>query len=407
MTLTADSSVRLRPLAISPRNQDEILVADLERGEYVVLPAVARHVLDALEQESSVAAAGHRARRVTGEEIDVLDFAEALLTLGFIAQIDGATVGADGAHGNWAGGGVLEARLLKLLRPFYSVPAWICYGLLLVVNLLLLATDGRVRPQAGDVFFIANPVVSLGLLVLAGLTIGMGHELAHYFGARREGLPARITVSQRAYLLVLQTDLSAVRMLPRARRFPPLLAGLAYDTVILNLVLIGRACWWTGPGLLARFLAAITVLLVNGLVFQCLVFLRTDLYAVLAIAFDCVDLTRVTRLLLRSRIGRLDEQGRRELAAADPNDLRVARWYQWLFAGGLLVLAANAVVLLGPASWRALRWTGGQLTRQSPVSLGFWETLVLSVLLLFPMVAPWAMMLRDALFAKNRTTSAP
>ena len=62
------------------------------------------------------------------------------------------------------------------------------------------------RPRHGQFYFLSSPVLSLALLTIIGIPLGMLHERAHWLGARVEGAPARITISRRYYLLVLQTD---------------------------------------------------------------------------------------------------------------------------------------------------------------------------------------------------------
>ena len=67
----------------------------------------------------------------------------------------------------------------------------------------------------------------MALLTAAGMPLAMTHELAHWPGARVNGAGARITVSRRYYMMVLQTDLSGLWGVPRRQRFGPLLAGIA------------------------------------------------------------------------------------------------------------------------------------------------------------------------------------
>jgi hypothetical protein len=90
------------------------------------------------------------------------------------------------------------------------------------------------RPHVTQLFFLPNPVLSVALLAAIGMPLAMTHELAHWLGARINGVLARITISRGYYMLVAQTDLSALWAVPRRRRFPPLLAGIAWDTVRLS-----------------------------------------------------------------------------------------------------------------------------------------------------------------------------
>jgi putative peptide zinc metalloprotease protein len=119
------------------------------------------------------------------------------------------------------------------------------------------------RPHVTQLFFLPNPVLSVALLAAIGMPLAMTHELAHWLGARINGVPARITISRGYYMLVAQTDLSALWAVPRRRRFPPLLAGIAWDTVRLSGLIAARAAqlagWWHPGPFAARLIAALIV----------------------------------------------------------------------------------------------------------------------------------------------------
>ena len=319
LRLTADSRVELRPLSVRPEG-DGFMVGDLARGEFITVPAIAVVVIGALREGRTVAEAAARARDSAGTDVDVADFVETLCDLGFVARIDGASLETEGPELTY--GGRLGGAAARLAQPFYSAPAWVAYGLLFAGSLVLLTGVTWFRPRYGQFFFLSSPVLSLALLTIIGIALCMLHELAHWLGARIEGAPARITISRRYYLLVFQTDLSALWALPRRRRFGALLAGIAFDTVVIAALLGGRAAqylgWWHPQPTLARLLAALVLLQVISISFQFVVFLRTDVYAVLITGLGYLNLTRVSRLQMARRYRRLLESEERELASADP-----------------------------------------------------------------------------------------
>jgi putative peptide zinc metalloprotease protein len=255
------------------------------------------------------------------------------------------------------------------------------------------------RPHAAELYFLRNPLLSLAC-VTATTTVAAGcHELAHWLAARNEGVPTRVTISRRGFFLVYQTDLTALRTIPRRRRLGPLLAGLACDTVLLSLFVLPRAGaaagWWRLTGTLAGYLAAVSVGLGTVMLFQVLVFMRTDLYAVLALGFDCLNLTEVSRLMVRAWVRPLTDAQRAELDAADPNDLRVARWYRVLLAAGIVAGAGYFVAIFIPAAWRIITWIALGLAHHPPVTVAFWEALAAGAILLFPVTAPLVLFVRE------------
>jgi hypothetical protein len=212
-------------------------------------------------------------------------------------------------------------------------------------------------------------------------------------------VPARITVSRRYYMMVLQTDLSGLWGVPRRDRFAPLLAGIAWDTLRLSVLLALRgaalAGWWN-PGVLGgRLLAALVVTHILAISWQFFVFLRTDIYAVLAVGLGCLNLTRISRLRMTRRYRRLTAAETAELAAASPRDLAAARWYGWIQAAGLVLVAFYFARFFAPLVISIARWVVTGLYRNSPAAFAFWEVLVSGCIALVPAVTAPLTYLRD------------
>jgi putative peptide zinc metalloprotease protein len=368
------SHVLLRPLSITPSDDDSFMVGDLARGEFIQVPPIAVTVINALRPGQTVADAAAEARREAGQEVDVVEFVETLIDCGFVAAVDGVPLQSQGPE--LTDGGQLGATLARLARPFYSAPAWAVYGVLFCCCLVLLTAVPWFRPHYDQLFFLPNPVLSIVLLTVITVPTAMLHELAHWLGARLEGVPARITIGRRYYIVVFQTDLSALWAVPRRRRFGPLLAGMALDVVVIAALLGLRASqflgWWHPEPVLARLFAALVVALVVSVSLQFVVFLRTDIYAVLITGLGCVNLTRISRLRMARIYRRLTATEEREFANASPRDRDMSRWYCWVQLGGALIVAWNFVVFFVPSLVHTLRWIGDGLTRNSAATAEFW-----------------------------------
>ena len=390
------SQLVLRELTIR-REGDEFLVGDLAQGEFIAVPEIAVTVIEALREGGTLAETAQRVQSATGKQVDVADFAATLLELGFVAEVDGVPLGSP-AH-ELSHGGRFGARAARVARPFYSLPAFVPYGALFASCLVLLVAVPSLRPHVSQLFFLANPVLSVALLVCIGMPLAMTHEIAHWIGARVNGVPARITISRRYYMLVAQTDLSALWALPRRRRFPPLLAGIAWDTVRLAGLIAARATllagWWYPGALASRLIAALIVTHVLAISWQFFVFLRTDIYAVLATGLGCLNLTRISRLRMACRYRRLTGTEAAELAAATPRDLAAARWYGWVQAVGLIAVTLYFFAFVTPFTVTIGRWVVDGLTRNPASALRFWETLASGVVILVPALLPPISYLRD------------
>ncbi|MGI5487870.1 hypothetical protein [Microtetraspora malaysiensis] len=167
------------------------------------------------------------------------------------------------------------------------------------------------------------------------------------------------------------------------------LAGLGVGALVavLSLLLGARLLiqegLWAPPAPVDATLAVWVFVKLAGLLWQCMIFLRTDLYAVLVNALGCRDLWRVKTLLLRRAFGRLTPEQAEELAGAAPADLRVGRWFRWLWLAGFVGVLAWFVFFVVPVAVTVLRWAADGLLL-GPFSLRFWYSLLCTALLLGP-----------------------
>jgi hypothetical protein len=333
----------------------------------------------ALQAGDSIAEAAAVATAHAGQEVDVLDFAETLIECGLVVAIDGQPIdgqavvpGATPRSPSW-----LAGLLPALTRPFFSAPAWTLYGLVFVACATLFVARPQLWPRYEDAFFYPDPAVCLVAVTLATTLLTASHELCHWLAARAAGVEARFGVSRRAFFPVFETDLSQLWAVPRGRRYSAFLAGMAFDTLVLATSLGLRFLWATGlidlPPLLGRFLGALVLVQVVGLGWQALVFLRTDLYAVLITALGCFNLTRLTTLSLKRKVRRLRPAEAAELRTAHPRDAQVVRWFAWLYLAGLLGLLYVFINFFLPGTVVVAGWMFGSLRGAPLGSTAFWE----------------------------------
>ncbi len=247
--------------------------------------------------------------------------------------------------------------------------------------------------------FYPDPALSLGALLAAGVLLAGGHEFYHWLAARAQGVAGRFSVGRRAFILVFETDLSQLWGLPRRRRFGPLLAGLAFDIVVTAGCLAGRMAG--PPPLLDRILAAIVLVQVVAVLYQCLAFMRTDLYFVLLTALGCRDLHRVTRLYLRSRLFTLTPKQAAALAGAHPRDRRVAPWFGLGYLTGVVLLAYLFINIWLPSTAMMGGWVALSLVQETPLHAAFWEAFALALVLLLPVASVVLVWLRQRRTARS------
>jgi len=259
-------------------------------------------------------------------------------------------------------------------RPLFGRVAWTVYAACALFDLVALIRAPSLLPRPGTDAFVFDDVgTSILVFYPFALVVMAVHECWHWLAARAAGVSARLGVDRRAVFLVFETDLSQLWAVPRRERIGPLLAGMAVDASLLACLLIVRMVAGSG-GLPGSVAAVWSYLLVTNLAWQCMVFLRTDLYAVLVTVAGCRNLWRVKTLMLRRAFGRLSAREEEELGAADPADLRVGSWFRWLWLAGFGVVAIWAVVLIAPVLPPIAEWTVTGLA-EGPLTWGFWAAL--------------------------------
>jgi hypothetical protein len=400
--LTPASRLGFPSLSVQPEG-DDFLVGDPQSGVFIAIPEIGVTALRALESGQTVAEATATVSREAGQDVNVLEFAEILVESGLVRAVDGRPLGTEPAA--LPGLGWLAWVPARLVRPLFGRTAWTLYGLMLAFDVAVLATLPQYRPTFEDVFFYPNPAACVLTMVAASIVLAACHEAWHAFAARAAGAEAPIRVTRRLFLVVFETDLSQLWAAPRRRRFGPFLAGMAFDATVLAACLGLRLAWAEGlvdlSPLFVRFLGALVLLQALALGFQLLVFLRTDVYAVLITALGCRNLWRVTNLSLKRRVVRLAPAELEELESSGARDLQVARWFGLLYLGGLVLAAWFFVTYFYPSTVVLSSWMFHSLSGTPVGSPGFWQALTIGLVAGLEMLVPLAVLAWEQVRARQ------
>jgi putative peptide zinc metalloprotease protein len=147
--------------------------------------------------------------------------------------------------------------------------------------------------------------------------------------------------------------------------------------------------------MLVRICGALAVLKLFTLMFQSLVFLRTDLHAVLATALGTRNLRQVNRLRLVQGFRIASAADRAQLRAAHPRDLAVSRWYTLFYVLGVLWAVWFFKTWFYPSTFVVITWMGATLRNAPLGSEYWWQTAVIAALLSTNIVWPLAVFTRE------------
>lgn len=327
--------LRFHPLAFL-EDGGEVVVGRSDIDSYGVFPTDGAALVRELASGRAPADAAEWYAETYGERVDMADFVATLEELRLVrSEQEPEAVGSGPVRGQ------------RLGRALFSAPAWALFAAVLAASVGVCALDGRMLPRTGNVFFTESLVV-VALAVFAGqLALTALHELFHVLAGRRLGIRSRVSVSRRMYFVVLETNLDGLAVVERRRRYLPILAGLVADALaVAGLTVIAYLTReWTVVSGLCLALAFTTL---PRMAWQFYLFLRTDVYHLVATATGCVDLDTAARTLIANRANRLLGRQLRDERALHPRDRRMARWYAPVLVLGYAWMVVVLVEVLVP-----------------------------------------------------------
>jgi hypothetical protein len=355
MTPVSDKTVevlRLHPLTYLAEG-DEVVVGRKDVDSYGLFPTEGADLVRQLEAGRSVTAAAGWYEDTYGEPIDMVDFVDTLRELDFVVTgQDGSAVPAPTVP--WG----------RLGRVVFSRPAWACYLALVAAVVAICVTDRRFVPSRGHIFFSSYLLVIEVVLGVAQIPLMLVHESFHMLAGRRLGLNSSLRLSRRLYFLTFETALDGLVIVPRRRRYLPMLAGLVADVLVMCVFMV--VAWLAvGPNgelsFVSRLFLALAFTTLPRIVWQFYFFLRTDIYYLVVTVLGCVDLHTTTRQMLRNRLWGLLKRPERKVDESrwHPRDVAVARWYLPLHVSGYAVVVAATALITLPLTWRFMHTAAG------------------------------------------------
>jgi hypothetical protein len=374
--LKLDRPLRLHPLTYL-EEADEVTVGRADTNSFGLFPADGAALLRHMEAGHPPNEAARWYSEQYGEQVDISEFLDVLDDLGLIVNDGEATPEP------------VQIRWRRLGTAIFSLPAWVCYALLVGGAIMAMIRDPYLRPNYQHLFFIRSSLVILVLgIVLGQVPWLLLHEAFHALASRRLGLNSTLRIGRRFYYIVFVTSLDGLVSVPRRKRYLPMLAGMLLDLIaIAGLTLTAAALHSaTGTGAFVyRLLLSMAFGVVLRFAWQFYFFLRTDLYYLATTVFGCNDLQTTARQLLHNRFWRLLRRRDRQVdeSAWHPRDLSVARWYSWLMIAGYAWLTGILIATAFPVGIRLTELAFHELTTtQSPLKmvdalgflvLNFWE----------------------------------
>ncbi len=399
-------ALRLHPLTFLA-DGDDVVVGRVDIDSYGVFPPDGAELIKRLGDGLSPSGAADWYEATYSEPVDLEAFLDALDELGFIdndARRDRAL--STQGHAETLTPVADRVRWQRAGQALFSPPAWLLFAGLVGLAVAACVSRPELVPDRDHVFFSHYLLVIEITVALGQIPLILIHELFHLLAGRRLGLNARIRVSHRLYFVVFETVLDGLVIVPRGKRYLPMLAGMLADLLVVSLLTLIAWAAWTVEGsasVVAGVCLALAFTTILRFAFEFLLFLRTDIYYLIATLRGCVDLHGTSRDLARNWLWRRLRRPERlqDPALWHPNDVRTARWYAPLYLSGYALAFGLFALVLLPISWRFLETAVTTVIHHDAGSARFWDATALLLLNVAQPATAGLLKLRDRYQARR------
>lgn len=281
--LQKDTQVTLFPLVMQWED-GEYVVGRTTTSNFVSLPEVGGQTIQLLQQGHTLGEIQTTLGEIYNAEIEIEDFINTLIDLGFVKFIDGHPLKSDEEHKP-----IFPWLQTAHVAWLFAIPTQILYFSILSFGGITLFTHPQLIPHYQDFFWTNRPGVVIAVNTLIFTINLICHEFAHLVAARSLGVPSHITLGTRLYNLVVQTDVTGVWAVPRHQRYRVYWAGIAWDLIPISLSIIALA-YLSLPLLVKNLLYTMVLLNFLGILKQFSFFMRTDIYFVMMDWLKCRNL---------------------------------------------------------------------------------------------------------------------
>lgn len=374
MKLTMETTLFLRDLDIRKDNKHYI-VEDLGTQEFFEMPKICIDALDLMKIGLSLGKIEQRLKAAyPNEEIDIIDFSEQLLELDLIASIDSEKIERNIKKNNKLGFEWISPSLGKV---FFNRYTKYLYALLFVSNILIFIWNPSLFPHYTDLFVF--DIMSINIVVFGFLTFFMViiHELGHILAIRSYGLPTRLEVGRRLYLIVFETDLTLAWKLPAKNRNILYLAGVCFDTISLFAALMIKLFVPIQSEIIFGILGLVVFDTIVRIIYQCCIYMKTDFYFLFENLSGTYNIMENSIHSIRNLFKR-EKVKNPELFAGEE---RIVKWYGiFFFAGVAITFGLLIFYFLPQLIYMAITMLPGYV---KPISDPyFWDAVVFTIQIL-------------------------
>jgi putative peptide zinc metalloprotease protein len=379
--LTLQTNVDCTNLVIQP-DGDEFTIGDPYHTEFLRVPLIATEIIKRLDGNTPLGDILKEINAKFGEDVDIIDFMETLLEYGLIYKINNNVINTQIKREP-------KAIYKKMGEVFFSLYSMIFYFLCLLSICILLVLEPQLIPKYQSLFlFDSLGLNALNLLILAALLKGL-HEFGHFLAAAKENVLSNIRFNLRMIWLVIETDMTGLWAKDKKARYIPFLAGMLWDITLLFLGLSLQLV--INESIIIGYLQIITFIAASSIIFQFIIFLRTDLYFVLINWKNASSLEQHSILYLKQKFLKKQNSNWKSLPQ---HEKKTAIWFSYLYVIGGIIGILGVVYFQVFPTIHVFKMIWDNLSNQQITSFYFWDSIIIIGVILVQSI-PWLFAIRN------------
>jgi len=362
-TLNKHSKVKVS-VSVQP-DGDEYTIGDPITGRFIRVPAEAIQIIDLLDGERSIIDIYAFLKEEKELDLDVLDFVKTLNKVGLVERIDDQNINVIDYSGKQNEKIVLAGKML--FNPYTNYIYIACF----LGSVVIMLSQKDLFPVYRDIFIFDYVGLSILLFFIISWVMTFFHELAHYLAAYKEGIHTRFRLSLRLFWLVAEADMTGLWSAPTKKRYLPYLAGMAWDSLFLFIGLMIQIV--NISPFINRLGALLSLILLFRMAWQFLIFLRTDIYYVLANRLSTTNLHHSANTAI---LYRFNKSKKIEWSTFNEREKRYAKRLGILYLFGYLMAC---ILFLGyqlPGALVACFRSITQIIESSLLTFNFYDGLI-------------------------------
>jgi len=257
-----NTSIIKTNLSITKKDLDEYIIGNGET--YITLDYIGKDIILNLNKGISIDGLNET---LDTNDYDITDFIITLRDLGLIYSIDGFRIS--------------ENNLEKKIKPFEKILASIFFNKLsitlyiamLVFSVIYIIVSGEFAILYKEIIISKYIGINLLLIIIVSWILLLLHEMGHYYAAIRFNIKPTFKISVRLFWIVIEANVNRLWEKEKKEKYITFSAGVFVESTILffcSLFLI--------LNIQNNLIRLIIFIILYRLLWQLLIFLRTDLY---------------------------------------------------------------------------------------------------------------------------------